>query len=216
MTEEIGKFELTQMFAAAARKIREQHEYLSQLDSVAGDGDHGSTMLRVVQCMEEASHSDSTENLGSLLRDLGWSVMGVDGGASSALLGTFFSGMGDAAADKKSIDCRELARAFEGGLRAIAKVSRAKPGDKTMMDALDPAVSAFRTMASLDKNVMQAMEEAATAAQAGADSTKNLVARFGRAKFVGEKTLGSPDPGAVSIALLFRGFHEGLLQERRT
>ena len=216
MTEAIAKTELARMFAGAAIKVREAHPYLSQLDSVAGDGDHGITMLRVVECMEQTVHHDSSNNLSTLLRDTGWSVMGVDGGASSALLGTFLKGMGDVTIDEKSMDCRDMANAFEAGLRAVAKISPAQPGDKTMMDALCPAVSAFRAAAAGGKNVEQAMEAAATAAQTGADSTKNFAARFGRAKFLQKKTLGCPDAGAVSIALLFSGFSSGLAQERKS
>ncbi len=218
MTEAIAKNELAKMFAGGAMKVREAHSYLSQLASVAGDGDHGTTMLRVVKCMEEAVHHDSSNNLSTLLRDTGWSVMGVgvDGGASSALLGTFLKGMGDVTIDENSMDCRDLANAFEVGLRAVAKISPAQPGDKTMMDALCPAVSAFRAAAAGGKNVEQAMEDAATATQTEADSTKNFAARFGRAKFLKEKTLGCPDAGAVSIALLFSGFSSGLAQERKS
>lgn len=204
------------MLAEAAGKIRERHQYLSQLDSIAGDGDHGTTMLRVAECMEGALKHDSAENVGALLRDLGWSVMGVDGGASSALLGTFFSGMGEAVIGDTSVSCGELGNALESGLRAVQQQTRARPGDKTMLDALVPAVTAFRTAASLHKDLAQAMREAATAAQAGADSTKDFVARFGRAKFLGDKTLGSPDAGAVSIALLFSGFYAGVARERKS
>lgn len=204
------------MFAEAASEIRERHQYLSQLDSIAGDGDHGTTMLRVAECMEEGVKHDSPENVGTLLRDLGWNVMGVDGGASSALLGAFFCGMGEAVIGDTSVSCGELGNALEAGLGAVRQQTKAQPGDKTMLDALVPAVDAFRAAASLYKPVVQAMRDAATAAQAGADSTKDFVARFGRAKFLGDKTLGSPDAGAVSIALLFSGFYAGLAIERKS
>ncbi|MGB8478599.1 MAG: dihydroxyacetone kinase subunit DhaL [Acidobacteriaceae bacterium] len=215
MTDAIGKIELAKMFDRAAEEIRREHAYLSELDSVAGDGDHGTTMLRVAERLEAAAGANAPEDLSHLLRDAGWSVMGVDGGASSALLGTFFAGMADAAIDDACMDCTQVAKAFEGGLAAVAKQTKAQPGDKTMMDALVPAVGAISAAAASGKTVVEAFETAASAARAGADSTKDMVARYGRAKFLGEKTRGSPDAGAASVALLFQGFYAGLALERK-
>ncbi len=203
------------MFARAAEEIRREHSYLSELDSVAGDGDHGTTMLRVAERLEAAAGANTPEDLSHLLRDAGWSVMGVDGGASSALLGTFFAGMADAAIDEGSMDCTQVAKAFESGLAAVAKQTKAQPGDKTMMDALVPAVGAISAAAASGKTVVEAFETAASAARSGADSTKDMVARYGRAKFLGEKTRGSPDAGARSVALLFKGYYAGLAHERK-
>ena len=157
---------------------------------MAGDGDHGTTMLRVVERLEATAAADTPENLKSRLREVGWSIMGVDGGASSALLGTFFAGMADAEIGDSSMNCMDVAKAFEAGLRAISRQTKAQPGDKTMMDALQPAVSAFSAAAALGKTIRQALKDAALAARSGADSTKDLVARYGRAKFLGEKTRG--------------------------
>jgi dihydroxyacetone kinase-like protein len=216
MTDAVGKTELAQMFVQAADQIRREHQRLSELDSVAGDGDHGTTMLRVVERLEAAAAADTPEDLKSRLREVGWSIMGVDGGASSALLGTFFAGMADAEIGDFSMNCRDVAKAFEAGLRAISTQTKAQPGDKTMMDALQPAVSAFSAAAALGKTIRQALEDAALAARSGADSTKDLVARYGRAKFLGEKTRGTPDAGATSVALLFNGFCAGLATERKS
>ncbi len=215
MTDAIGKIELARMFAHAAEEIRREHFYLSELDSVAGDGDHGTTMLRVAERLEAAAGANTPEDLSHLLRDAGWSVMSVDGGASSALLGTFFAGMADAAIDERSIDCNQIAKAFGSGLAAVAKQTKAQPGDKTMMDALVPAVGAISAAAASGKTIFEAFETAASAARAGADSTKDMVARYGRAKFLGEKARGSPDAGAASVALLFQGFYAGLALERK-
>jgi dihydroxyacetone kinase-like protein len=211
MTDRICRTELAAMFAEAAKQIRREHQTLSQLDCVAGDGDHGTTMLRAVEKLEAAMNATHEKSLNALLREAGWGVLDVDGGASSALLGTFIAGMGDADMGEES-DCKHLAASFEAGLRALLRQTKAKPGDKTMMDALVPAVQAFGAAASSGKTVAEAMKEAAEAARTGADATRDMVARFGRAKFLGEKTRGSPDPGATSIALFFRGFSDALTQ----
>jgi dihydroxyacetone kinase-like protein len=215
MRQRIGKTEFSRMFTEAAKRIREQHAHLSELDSVAGDGDHGATMLRVAEHLETSIDGESQKCLRPLLKNTGWNVLGVDGGASSAILGTFFSGMGDVEIGEE-IDCNELAEVFEAGLRAVRKQTKAEPGDKTMMDALVPAVSALRSAASSDKTTDEAMNDAALAARAGADSTKTLIAKHGRAKHLGEKTRGYADAGATSIALLFAGFSAAITNERNT
>lgn len=209
MSAGIRREELVRMFAAAAVQIRQEHERLSQLDCVCGDGDHGTTMQRAMEKIEAVLGATTETRVGPLLKAAGWGVLGVDGGASSAILGTLLAGMG-AVELGEECNCGQLAASFDAGLHAVGKQSKAKPGDKTMMDALVPAVETFSAAAAVGREVSEAMKQAADAAQAGADSTKDMVARFGRAKFLGEKTRGCEDAGAVSIALLFRGFSAAL------
>ena len=213
MSDVICISELRRMFAEAANQIRREHEVLSQLDCIGGDGDHGTTMLRSMEKLEEAMSPAGEKALNKRLKDAGWSVLGVDGGASSAILGTFIAGMGDADMGEES-DCKHLAASFSAGLRAVEKQTKARPGDKTMMDALVPAVQVFEAAAESGESIARAMERAAAAASDGAQATKDMIAKYGRAKFLGEKTRGSPDAGATSIALLFRGFSTALMQER--
>jgi phosphoenolpyruvate---glycerone phosphotransferase subunit DhaL len=213
MKDRITKAEVGRMFAEAAKLIRSQSDLLSQLDSQCGDGDHGTTMTRAMDILVDAIGPANELGMSEMFKQAGWSVMGVDGGASGALLGTFISGMGDAQAAGE-FDCSALAASLEAGLRAVSIRTKARPGDKTMMDALVPAVETFRSAADSGKSTAVAMDEAAAAAEAGADSTKNMVARYGRARYLGEKTLGCPDAGATSIALLFRGFSHALGMEK--
>jgi dihydroxyacetone kinase-like protein len=202
MTIGITRDDFARMIAGAAATIRAQHAKLSELDCAAGDGDHGATMLRAVEKLEIAFASSGPEDLKTCLKQAGWSVLGVDGGASSSLLGVFFGGMADAAAN-------DITEMFEAGLAALRKQTKAQPGDKTMMDALVPAIEALRAAANAGKSVPDALHDAAAAAEAGTQATRNLTARYGRAKFLGEKTLGHPDPGATSITFLFEGFYKG-------
>jgi dihydroxyacetone kinase-like protein len=207
----IGPHELSQMFQAASARIREQHTVLSELDSVAGDGDHGTTMLRIASQLAAAGESSSPK---AILHDTGWKILGVDGGASSSLLGTFFLGMADAPECEGPLDSAGLAAAFESGMVALSNQTRADLGDKTLIDALLPAIGALRTAAQVRKTPVEALHDAAQAARAGAESTSKLAARFGRAKFLGEKTIGHQDPGAVSVALLFEGFSMALTESK--
>lgn len=213
MRDRISKDDFSRMIAGAAALIRAQHAMLSQLDCATGDGDHGATMLRAVERMETCFAPGGLD-LKTCLSECGWSVLGVDGGASSSLLGTFFSGMADGAAGAAWISAGELASIFEAGLAAVGKQTKAQPGDKTMMDALVPAVAAVRAAADGGKSVTEALHDAAEAARAGAEATRNFPARYGRAKFLGEKTRGHPDPGATSMSLLFEGFHNGLEESK--
>jgi len=213
MISTIGKKEFALMFAAAAQEVRSQHATLSALDAFAGDGDHGTTMLRVADQLESAVDPASSIPLMKIFETTGWNVMGVDGGASSAILGTFFRGMG-AADIGDEVDCRGLAVVFQAGLNAVSKQTKAIRGDKTMMDALIPAVAAIDTAASSEKDICSALEMAALAAREGAESTKSLIAKHGRAKHLGEKTIGHMDAGAFSISLLFAGFSAALNDER--
>lgn len=201
------------MFTEAGRQIRQECELLSQLDCIGGDGDHGTTMVRAFEALEESINADGDFPLNTRLKNAGWRVLGVDGGASSAILGTFIAGMGDADLGRKS-DCQHLAASFSAGLRAVAKQTKALPGDKTMIDALQPAVQAFEAAAAAGMAICLAMRSAAEGARHGADATSGMIARYGRAKFLGEKTRGSPDPGATSIALMFQGFRMALAEKK--
>jgi dihydroxyacetone kinase-like protein len=214
MSDAIGKAEWANMFARAAACLRSEHVRLTELDSIGGDGDHGTTMLRAAEQMEIGMEPSGTESLTGMLKAAGWRVLGVDGGASSSLLGTFFAGLGDVQLAADAMDCDALARSLEAGLSAVTRQTKARPGDKTMMDALTPAVAAATAAAGAGKAIPEALEEASLAAQRGADSTKDLVARFGRARSLGERTRGYPDAGAISISLIFKGFKEGVIHGR--
>lgn len=211
MTQRITAIELSRMTKSAALRIREQHPRLSALDSSCGDGDHGSTMLRIVDRLERSFPSGAPTDFRICFQQAGWQVLGSDGGASSSLLGAFVLGMAAALTEEVPyLDCRRLAAAFEAGLNAVRQHTKAQLGDKTMMDALIPAVQAFSKAAQGGREIVDALEDAARAANAGAEVTANMIARYGRARSLGEKTRGHHDPGAASIALLFDGFHDGL------
>ncbi len=210
MTQAIGYNELTQMLRCAVGQIKDNHEMLSKLDSFGGDGDHGTTMVRgmgiVVKTIDESKGTD----IKTLLSDIGWAVMGVDGGAAGPLFGSFFGGMSEPAEGKDSLDTATLAEMFAGGLASVKTLTKAKPGDKTMIDALVPAVEAVQKAAGDGASITDALEKGAQAAKEGADATKDMQATFGRAKNIGEKSVGNADPGATSVSLIFKGFIEGV------
>ena len=210
MTEPIGYEGMVCMLKAAVEKIRAHQRELSKLDSAIGDGDHGTAIGHAMDAIEKAIQDDSGSDLKGLFTAVGWGVMSVHGGATGPLFGSLFMGFSDGVGDKSQLDCADLAVMFESGLANVSKQTRAQVGDKTMMDALIPAVGAVRMASDSGKTISETLKEAAEAAENGAISTKDLVARFGRAKNYGDRTLGHQDPGATSILLIFRGFFEGL------
>lgn len=197
------------MLAGAANAIEARHHHLSQLDAATGDGDHGVTMRRVAEAIS-AAVSTPGENMQMLLRKLAWAVMSVDGGATGPLLGSLFLGMSEAVDTESTLDCAVAAAMFESGLAKLQAQTKARVGDKTLMDALVPAVKAMHEAAQIDSSIDDALAKAAEAAARGAESTKTLRAAFGRARNLGDRTLGHADPGATSIAYLFAGLRVGL------
>lgn len=210
MTDTIGIEDFGRMIRSAADKIRANRDQLSKLDSAIGDGDHGTTIARAMGIAEKVIAESDKKELKGLLKDVGWGVMGVDGGATGPLLGSFLMGLGNGIGEHDTIDCSTLAAMFEAGLAGVRRQSKAQLGDKTMMDALLPAVDAIRQAADAGKSISEALQAAAEAAEKGAISTKDFRAKFGRAKNLGDRTIGCQDPGATSMALIFQGFFEGL------
>ena len=208
MSTTVAQEDFARMLREGAIRVRDNHELLSKLDSATGDGDHGTTMKRVAEAILESVQGCSTPGIGTLLEAVGWSVMSVDGGSTSPLLGSFFMGMSEAAVGKDQASAADVAAIFEAGLAKLRAQTPAKPGDKTMVDALVPAVAALN---SADMTVPQAMSKAADAAAQGAESTKAMQAKFGRARNLGARTIGLVDPGATSISLMFAGFRDALI-----
>jgi len=208
MTQCLSYAQVGRMLKAAADQIRAHHERLSQLDAAVGDGDHGTTILRAMEAVEKAVAEHTPGDLKSLFSAVAWAVMACDGGSTGPLLGSFFQGFGDGAAGKQELDAVALAAAFEAGVLRMQKQSRAQVGDKTMMDAFLPALAALKA-ADPGLGPKAALETAAAAAAAGADATCAMRAKFGRARNLGDRVIGHPDPGAVSVSLILKGFGEG-------
>lgn len=198
---------LRKMLHSAATELKANSKYLCELDGVAGDGDHGITIGRMADVMQELLDVTTLNTMRSLLDALGDAFMGINGGSAGPLWGTVFTGMAEGIDDQAELTDLELRKMFTQAKLDFMDISKAKPGDKTMVDALYPAIDAIiETQGSL-KEIMAA---AAAAAKAGAEATSQMVARFGRAKNMGERSIGTKDPGAVSIAILFDGMAKAL------
>ena len=209
MAETINYTQLCAMLQSAVGQIRANHEMLSRLDAATGDGDHGTTILRTMEAVAKAVTENTGTDLKELLGKVAWDVMGCDGGSTGPLLGSFFMGMSDAVAGKTELDCAGVVAMFDGGINKLAKQSRAKVGDKTMMDAFLPALDAMKTAAP-SGSIRTTLQQAAEAAAKGAEATKQFRAKFGRARNLGDRVIGHADPGSVSVSLLFKGFADAV------
>jgi len=210
MADTITADNVLAMLQTAVTVIRDNEPLLSKLDSVTGDGDHGAAMVSAVAAAEKALAEWDKASLKSLLHGVGWGMMCIDGGSTGPLWGSLFMGMSAGAGEAESLDCGGVAGVFEAGLAKVQKQTKADVGDKTMMDALIPAVGAIREAADASASIDDAMAAAALAATQGAEATANMQARFGRARNLGERTIGHVDPGATSMSLLFKAFSEAL------
>lgn len=199
---------LEKMLLAAAVELKEKSKYLCELDSVAGDGDHGITIGRMADAMKNKIEAHDAENIKDLLDDLSMLFMTSNGGSAGPLWGTVFGGFAEGVEENKTeLDMAEVKAMFAQAKEDFADVSKAKPGDKTMVDALYPALDA---VAAAEGDLKAVMTAAAGAAVTGAEKTAELAAKFGRAKNIGERSIGTKDPGAVSISILFSAMAEAI------
>jgi len=210
MVETINAENVASMIQATITLIRDNEQMLSKLDSATGDGDHGSAMVSAMNAADKALAEWDKASIQSLLKGVGWGMMCIDGGSTGPLWGSLFMGMSKGAGEAESLDCAAMADMFEAGLAKIQKQSKAQVGDKTMMDALIPAVGAIRAAADASASIDQALAAAADAAAQGAAATCDMQAKFGRARNLGERVIGHVDPGATSMSLLFKAFSEAL------
>jgi dihydroxyacetone kinase-like protein len=210
MTSQMDYDDLKRMLSGAIAIIRQKKDELSLLDAAIGDGDHGITMLRAMEKMGDVMKSQPPGNISALLSEIGWALMNIDGGATGPLYGSLFLGMSDATTDLSVLDEPAFAGMFESGLKSLEQQTKARVGDKTLMDALIPAVQAMRLSADQGQSIPSMLDAAESAARLGSESTRDIAAHYGRAKYQGDRTIGHPDPGSVSMAYVFQGFKDGL------
>ena len=194
-----------------AARIAEQKDYLSQLDSAIGDADHGANMDRGFQAVLAKKAEFQNSDIGATLKGVAMTLISKVGGASGALYGTFFLQASTMAQGKTELSPSEFGSVLEKGLAGIISRGKAAVGDKTMVDALQPAITAYRHSVDSGETLEQALSKAVSAAEEGLKSTVPLVARKGRASYLGERSAGHQDPGATSSLLLFRSAAEALV-----
>ena len=194
-------------FAAA---VADNKEYLTELDSAIGDADHGINMNRGMQAVLGKIDGMSADDVGALLKTVGMTLVSTVGGAGGPLYGTLFLQMGTAAAGKPELSADDWAAALAAGVAGVRSRGKAELGDKTMVDALVPAVEALRAARAEGTAFDDALRRSAQAAEEGMKATIPLVARKGRASYLGDRSAHHQDPGATSSWLLVHAAAETL------
>ena len=212
MADDITTDHLIQWLQGFARRIAAERHRLSELDAATGDADHGANLDRGAQALghmiaQTADHGTP----GAFLKAVGLAVVGSVGGSSGALYGTVFLRMAATVGPQAAtIDGATMARALQAAVQGIVDRGRARAGDKTMFDALDPAARAFDSAIAAGQGIAAAWQAARIAADAGAEATAAMRARRGKSSYVGDKSIGSVDPGAASVALLIAAGAEAM------
>ncbi|MHA5218959.1 DAK2 domain-containing protein [Dysosmobacter sp. Phy] len=196
------KDQLAARLQHACGAVMAAEQELTEIDSKFGDADHGLTMTKIAGAISAAVEA-ADGGIQSMLDDAAMAVMTLNGGSAVPLWNTWLDGMQEAAPEGEEVDAAGLRAMFANAFAEIDDMSGAKVGDKTMMDALIPASEAIAAYAG--ENEQELFSAAAAAAEAGAEATKGFVSKFGRAKSYGEKTIGTADAGATSMAYFFRG-----------
>lgn len=194
---------LTDWVTRFGSAVADKRDWLTELDSAIGDADHGANMARGMSAVAEKLGAGTPATIDELLKTVGMTLVSSVGGASGPLYGTFFLRMGMTAGAVQELDGPGLAAALRAGLDGIVARGKAEAGDKTMFDAMAPAVDALDAALAGGSSVADAVRAAAEAAEVGRDATAPLVARKGRASYLGERSAGHLDPGAASTAILF-------------
>lgn len=201
------------MLSAAARAVIENKDRLTKADQDIGDGDHGVGMARGFAALDDATAND-VRTIKDLFRVCGQALMMTSGGASGVVFGTMFQGAGKSL-KSDVFDAEALVLALEGGLQAVQTRGKASIGDKSMVDALAPAAEAARKAFADDASIEEVAIAAAKGAAAGADATRGLVAKVGKAKSLGDRTLGFVDPGALTTSILMESIAATLRDRTR-
>ncbi len=187
-----------------AQVLHENRDYLTQLDSPIGDADHGINMDRGFKAVTEKLPAMASMDIGSILKTVGTTLVSTVGGASGPLYGTAFLRAGMATSGKLELYEADFVGMLEAALEGIKARGKAQPGEKTMVDALTPALAAAKEAEAQNLGLSQMLRRASDAAEAGMKATIPLLATKGRASYLGERSIGHQDPGATSSWLMLK------------
>jgi dihydroxyacetone kinase-like protein len=213
MADAVDAAALAAWIRAFAGLVAANKDLLTRLDSAIGDADHGVNMDRGMRAVVAALDGEQPADAGALLKLTGMKLVSTVGGASGPLYGTLFLRMATAAGNAASLDAHGFAAALRAGLDGVVARGRAEAGDKTMVDALAPAVDALDAELAGGAPLAAALRAAVSAAEAGRDATVAMAARKGRASYLGERSVGHQDPGATSVTLLVTAAASALARE---
>jgi phosphoenolpyruvate---glycerone phosphotransferase subunit DhaL len=200
----ISRDDALEWIKTCAGVLAENREYLIQLDAAIGDADHGANMDRGFRAVMTKMPDISDKDIGTIFKTVGMTLLSTVGGAGGPLYGTFFLQAGMKTAGKMELGLEDWATALDAAVSGVIMRGKAELGDKTMVDALTPAVNALKQALEQNESIEQALTESTEAARQGMEATTPLVARKGRASYLGERSAGHQDPGATSSYLILK------------
>lgn len=200
----VTKEQIVQWLQNFAAVIEQNKDYLTELDSAIGDADHGINMDRGFKKVMSQLPGVADKDIGSILKTVSMTLISSVGGASGPLYGTLFLRGGTAVAGKQELTDDDMVGLLQAGLDGVIQRGKAQPGDKTMLDVLSPAVAAFQQAVVGGNGTLQAMQQAVAAAEQGMKDTTPMLAKKGRASYLGERSIGHQDPGATSSYLMLK------------
>jgi dihydroxyacetone kinase-like protein len=206
----LNKDQVKAMLLLVADRVIAAEPKLSEADRNLGDGDHGLGMQRGLTAAKDKLSAGEPESIEKAFSTVGMAMMSSMGGASGAIFGTFFRNGGKALAGKETFDAAALAAFLQAGLEGVKARGGAAVGDKTVVDALEPAAIKAKGVAS--ESLPDAINAVAAAADGGLEASKAMVAKFGRAKTLGEACIGFPDAGAMSMTVILGAMKDFVLQ----
>jgi dihydroxyacetone kinase-like protein len=200
----ISRDDALEWIKAVVKVIAANRDELTQLDAAIGDADHGANMDRGFKAVFNKLPEISDKDIGTIFKTVGMTLISTVGGAGGPLYGTFFLQAGMKTAGKMELSLEDWSNVVEAALNGIIMRGKAEPGDKTMVDALTPAMNSLKQAVENGTNLTQALMQSAEAARQGMEATIPLVARKGRASYLGERSAGHQDPGATSSYLILK------------
>jgi dihydroxyacetone kinase-like protein len=204
----ISGTQVIQILNKIGEVIDENKAFLTELDAAIGDGDHGLNMSKGFSAVKEKIKDDSGSNIGDILKKTGMALVSNVGGAAGPLYGTAFMKAAAAVNGKDSVDISDFVRILEEALAGVKMRGKAELGEKTMIDAIEPALEALKTSVTSGLGTIEALEKAKDAALEGVEHTKKIIATKGRASYLGERSIGHQDAGATSSYLILNTIYE--------
>ena len=206
----LSSSDVIRIIDSISETMEKEKGYLSELDGAIGDGDHGVNMAKCFREVKKKLPENIDKDVGTILKNVGMVILNSVGGAMGALYGTLFLKASKEVMGKMEVNLEDLIKMFEAGEKGIQEMGKAQLGDKTLLDAIDPAVKALKEAQAQGKSFIDALAAFSEAAKKGAESTRGMISKIGRSSRLGERTIGHQDAGATSCYFILNAFYQGI------
>lgn len=207
---------ITEIIHALSRKIEQEKDFLTELDNVIGDGDHGINMARGFKAVDEKIDSLETDDIGAILKTTGMTLVSTVGGASGPLYGTAFMKSGMTMGQKTQMSLDDFLSCLDASIEGVKMRGKSVQGEKTMLDAMIPALDAMKAAKEPGADAVTVLQKGTEAAKQGVAYTKTIIATKGRASYLGERSIGHQDPGATSFTCMLETVFDYMARQAKS